>query len=212
MKLLIIKQLSATLFYPILSHSRQAVVVHAATPCACSFSAPFAPKAGGRRRRGGSSPQPPAAAAGYRQPPRGLSRRRCRLGSVSRPRANQPQPELQRHCRQTGVTTPVKQVPLPQSSQRQSRSLLRHRSQSKFQSWCQPPAQSRHRNQTSRAGNESSGKRGERKTSRAGNLSCRGQVAGRGKQKTAGHLSDRLCSFCGGDEIRTRGTLTSTAV
>ena len=95
MQSLIIKQLSATLFYPIFSHSRQAVVMHAATPCAGSFSAPkgsrslpghirsqgrrsspvpFALKAGGRRRRGGSSPQPTAAAAGYRQPP-GLLRR-----------------------------------------------------------------------------------------------------------------------------------------
>ena len=71
-------------------HLRQEVVVHAATPCAGSFSAPFAPKAGGRRRRGGYPQQPPAAAAGYRQPPGLLRRAAVPIGPCAKLLCKQP--------------------------------------------------------------------------------------------------------------------------
>ena len=106
-------------------HQRQAVVVHAATPCAGSFSAPFAPKAGGRRRRGGYPQQPPAAAAGYRQPPGLLRRAAVPIEPEPSSCANSPQPKPPRHWppnrshnpRQAGATIPVMPVQLPQSSQ-----------------------------------------------------------------------------------------------
>ena len=96
----------------LIPHPRQAVVVHAATPCAGSFPAPSAPKAGGRRRRGGYPQQPTAAAAGYRQPPGLLRRAAVTIVPHANSRANNRQPEPPRHwppCRcqypsQTGAT------------------------------------------------------------------------------------------------------------